>query len=182
MSKIIPYVKDPETRQWSLPETLMAGFFLRMQELKLSGTVFIGNSVINHLQWLMFVQHPSNVVNIIGNENEIEGVTWLNAFGYNYAFGHFCFFPGTWGKNSVDLGKQVLSYWVNDLNSGDWGLDVIMGQVPAGNVRAVEFTKKLGMTSMGVVPGIKHTKSGEAEGSYFCYTTREDINGRQERK
>lgn len=176
MSKIIPYVKDPETRQWSIPETLMAGVFNKMHELKLDGTVFVNGTMVNHLQWLIFVQHPSNVVNLIGDEKEVEGVTWLNAFGYNYAFGHFCFFPSTWGKNSVQLGKMVLRYWVNDLKSGDWGLDVILGQVPAGNDRAVAFTQKLGMTSMGVVPGIKYCKSGEAEGAYFCYATREDIN------
>jgi len=173
MSKIIPYVYDQGNKQWSIPDTLMAQLFIKMQDLGLAETVFANGTVKNHLQWLMFVQHKSNVVNIVGNEKEVEGITWLNSFGYNYAFGHFCFFPQTWGKNSVELGKMVLNYWFNDLKSGDWGLDVIMGQVPATNERAVEYTKKIGMIPMGIVPGIKYQKDSDASGAFFCWISSE---------
>ena len=176
-SKIIPYVKD-QTGQWSIPESLMSGIFNEMHRLKLDGTVFVNGTVVNHLQWIMFCQHQSNVVNIVGNEKQIEGVTWLNSFGYNYAFGHFCFFPSTWNKNSVDLGKQVLAYWFNDLRTENWALDVIMGQVPASNKRAIDYTKKIGMIELGTVPGIRYQNQGAAEGSYFCWLTREVHNGR----
>ena len=105
------------------------------------------------------------------------GVTWLNSFGYNYAFGHFCFFPQTWGKNSVELGRMVLGYWFNDLRSNGWGLDVIMGQVPAGNQRAIDYTDKIGMIPLGTVPGIKYQNDGAAQGAYFCWLSKEIHNG-----
>ena len=149
---------------------------MKMHELDLTGTVFVNGTIINHLQWLLFCQARDNVVNIVGNETDVEAVTWLNSFGYNYAFGHFCFFPQTWGKNSVDIGKMVLKYWFEDLRTDTWGLDVIMGQVPANNTRAIEFTNKLGMNPLGNVPGIRYAESDEAVGSYFCYIERKEVS------
>jgi len=176
MSKIIPYVFEPDKRTWSIPDQLMAQVFVKMHDLGIDRTVFVNGTVINYLQWLLFCQAKGNVVNIVGNEKEVEAVTWLNSFGFNYAFGHFCFFPQTWGKNSVELGKMVLKYWFEDLSTDAWGLDVIMGQVPANNERAIDFTDKLGMSPLGTVPGIRYKDSDEAIGSYFCYIERKDIS------
>ena len=174
MSKIIPYVQD-ETKQWSIPDNLMTQIFVKMAELKLSDTVFSNGTVINHIQWLMFVQNKKNVVNIVGNDKQVEGVTWLNSFGLNYAFGHFCFFPETWGKNSVELGRMVIDYWFNGLKSDEFCIDVILGQIPASNLKAIGYTEKLGMKTLGTVPDIKY-QNGNETGAYFCFITRKEFN------
>ena len=186
MSELIPYVYDVKKKDWSIPEVLMAAVFITMQEHRLDRAVFANGTVKNHLQWLAFCQAKSNVVHLIGNEKQIEMVAWLNSFGNNYAFAHFCCFPQTWGGNSLELGWQCLDYWFNQMRdaASGWGLDVILGQIPAANRLAIAYTKKIGMHALGTVPHIKYeTVNGRRAGAYFCYITREEFNnGRQRRE
>ena len=65
---------------------------------------------------MFIMKNPSNVVHTIwemvtGGRLEIRMIAWLNQFGPNHAFAHFCCWPETWGKTSVKLGKQSLKYW-----------------------------------------------------------------------
>ena len=73
----------------------------------------------------------------------------------------------------MELGRQTLSYWFNDLRQGDFQFDVILGQIPARNKRAVNYTKKIGMVELGTVPMIKYKPDDDETGAYFCYITRE---------
>lgn len=169
---ITPYVRT-EKGTWSLPENVMVGIFNHMKELGLDKTVFVSGGVDSPLEWMQFIQHSKNVVHVVG-EDKIYQIAWLNSFGCNYAFAHFCCFPAAWGKTTVEAGKQSISYWFNDLKAPDFQLDVIMGMVPAINNRAIEYVTKLGLIELGTVPMIKY-QNIDATGAYFCYITREDF-------
>lgn len=170
---ITPYVRTQQGN-WSLPETTMLGIFNHMQLLELDDTVFANGTIDNPLAWMQFVQDKRNVVHVVHDETT-QQIAWLNSFGCNYAFAHFCCFPSSWGRNTVEVGRESLKYWFNDLKSSGFELDVILGQVPATNKRAIEYVKKLGLIELGTVPMIKYKNSGEAIGSFFCYITRKDI-------
>ena len=174
MSKIIPYVKMGE--EYTLIDAVMGNLFDVMKELGLADIVFANGTIQTSLEWLQFIKHKSNVVHVVGNEKEIELVAWLNSIRHNYAFAHFCCLPSTWGKNSVEIGKMSLQYWFEDLKQDDWQLDVVLGQIPAWNIKAIEYTKKVGMVGLGIVPDIKYKRNDKATGAYFCYITREGFN------
>ena len=170
MSKIIPYVMTEDG--WSIPESVMTGIFLEMRRNNLDEVVFANGTVKNVMAWMQFVQNTKNVVHVVGNEKEVEMIAWINSFGLNYAFAHFCTFPCAWGKNTVEIGRMSLKYWF------DMGVvDVILGQVPAFNQIAIDYVKKLGLIEIGTVPGIKYKKEDTVTGSFFCYMTREDYHG-----
>ena len=108
----------------------------------------------------------------------ISMIAWLNEFGSNCAFAHFCCFPHTFGTTSIDLGRQSLGYWFDFKN--DEGLPllgVILGRIPAFNTYAINYAQKCGMTEVGMVPGIEY--GNRIYDTSFLYITREDFyNGR----
>jgi hypothetical protein len=177
MSNLIPYVEG--NGSWSLPDTMMIGIFEKMQDHGLDKVVFVNGTVEDRAQWLNFVKTKTNLVHVIGNEEGVELVAWINNFGKNYAFGHFCFFPEAWGKNTIKLGKQSLDHWFGLNLEGKPVLDVILGQLPTSNEYAVKYIKKIGMTILGSVPNIRYSGLNEATGATFAYITREDFYGRQ---
>jgi hypothetical protein len=160
---------------WSLSDTLMADVYLGMVEHGLDRVVFVGNGVNDVDDWLKFVKLKQNVLHVIGNENGPDMVAWLNTFGHNFAFGHFCCFPHTWGKTSVELGRQTLQHWFGFGTDDHPLLDVILGQLPTTNRRAVDYIQKIGMTIMGRVPNIRYKGNDKAVGATFAYITREDF-------
>jgi len=170
---IIPYVKSGGG--YSMPDDVMRKIWRIMVHYGLDKTVFYTGNM-NEDKFLGFVKKESNVVHTIWEENGISMIAWLNGFGSNYAFGHFCCFPKTWGKNSVVLGRKCLEYWFSFKRGDESILDVILGFTPANNKKAVGFLKKVGLTVMGTIP---HIKCGLGDtGMVFSYVTREGYNGR----
>lgn len=168
MSIIIPYVKQ---KDWSISDKIMLMLWFEMERLGLDRVVFANGTVKTPVEWITFIQNKRNVAHIVGNEKDIEMIAWLNSFGCNYAFAHFCAFPPAWGKSTIEIGKMSLKYWFDMPH-----IDVILGQIPAFNQIAIDYVTKLGLIEVGVVPGIKYKKEDTITGSYFCYITREDFN------
>ena len=171
---IIPYVQT-DKGTWSLSDEVMVGIFHEMAIHSLDRVVFANGTVTSPLEWMTFIKDKRNVVHIVGDGKDIEMIAWLNSFGHNYAFAHFCAFPCSWGKTSEDAGIESLSYWFNDLKAPGFEIDVMLGQVPATNVRAIEYVKKLGLIELGTVPLIKYKNGDNAIGAFFCYITREEF-------
>jgi hypothetical protein len=175
--KLIPYVIN--NGAYSLPDSTMAGIFKKMQSHGLDRIVFYSGGITGAEHFLEFMKRPQNVVHTIWIDENIAIIAWLNAWGSNYAFAHFCCFPETWGKTSVELGKRSLRHWFDLEYEGEYVLDVILGFTPVNYRAAVGYIKKVGMNTMGTVP---HIKCGHSdEGMVFSYITREDFNnGRKE--
>ena len=68
---------------------------------------------------------------------------------------------------------------IEDLKQDGWQLDVVLGQIPAWNIKSIEYTKKVGMVGLGIVPDIKYKRNDKATGAYICYITREGLNKRR---
>jgi len=169
---IIPYVESDGA--YSLPDHVMRSVFKIMVHYGLDKVVFYTGGM-DEDGFLRFIKSKQNVVHTIWEEDGISMIAWLNGFGVNHAFAHFCCFPKTWGKNSVVLGRKSLDYWFGfKKDDGQPVLDVVLGFTPAYNKKAVSYIQRVGMTIMGTIPGIR---CGAETGMVFSYTTREGYNG-----
>ena len=174
MSKLIPYVeKDGE---WSIPDPLMLGIYNKMVEQNLIDIVFVNGTVRDEESWMRFIKNKSNLIHVEGNEKFVEGIAWLNSFGHNYAFAHFCIFQEMWGKDTVPLGEKTLTYWFSLNDRGNALLDVILCQLPTSNNFAVSYIKKLGFNILGEIPQIRYSHNKNMAGATFGYLSREEFH------
>ena len=176
---LVPYVQS--NGAWSLSDDQMIDIWNKMVEHKLDKIVFCSAEMRDGDMFLQFMKTPRNVVHVIKNER-VDLIAWLNDFGSNFAFGHFCCFPHTFKTTSVDLGRVSFEYWFDFSYDGKNVLDVILGRVPAFNERAIKYVKKLGMTEAGRIPNIRY--GDNVHDTSFLYITREEFkngwNGRKE--
>jgi hypothetical protein len=141
-----------------------------MEKHGLDKTVFYSGGMDGD-KFLKFMKVPQNVVHTLWEEDRVQMIAWINGFGANHAFGHFCCFPETWGKNSVVLGRKSVDYWFGFQRDDNTPLlDVIVGFTPANNVKAVKYIQKVGLTIMGTIPNIRC--GDEKDGMVFSYITR----------
>jgi hypothetical protein len=143
--KIIPYVMHDGSR--SLPDSVMKNIYSSMRKHRLDRVVFSSGGVNKFDDFIVIMKNPNNVVHTIWQDDRIQLLAWLNNFGLNYAFGHFCCWPETWGKTSVALGKRTIDYWFGFKGDNGNVLDVILGFIPSKNKFAIRYIKKVGMTS-----------------------------------
>ena len=170
---LIPYVDSGGA--YSLPDDVIKNIWRIMVHYNLDKAVFYSGGM-DEGRFLKFLKNKGNVVHTIWEDDGISMIAWLNSFGANHAFAHFCCFPKTWGRNSVVLGRKSLKYWFDFKNDdGTPLLDVIMGFTPEYNKRAVSFVKKVGLTIMGTVPHIRCGNYGR--GMVFSYITRGGFDG-----
>ena len=173
MSMLVPYVMHEGA--WSLNDGTMRHVWGQMTDHNLDKAVFCSGEMKNGNMFLEFLKQPRNVVHTIWDEDKISMIAWLNEFGSNCAFGHFCCFPHTFKTTSVDLGRQSLEYWFSFKKPDEsYLLNVILGRIPSFNERAIKYAQKCGMTEVGRVPGIAY--GYDIYDTSFLYITREDFN------
>ena len=170
---LIPYVMN--NGAWSLNDEVIRGIWEQMVEHRLDKMVFPSNEIKNSDVFLKYMKIPRNIVHTIWDVKRISMIAWLNEFGSNCAFAHFCCFPHTFGTTSVDLGRQSLGHWFDfKKDDGFPLLNVILGRIPTLNERAINYAQKCGMTEAGTVPGILY--GDKIYDTSFLYITREDFN------
>jgi hypothetical protein len=167
---------------WSLPDDVMRGVFETMQTHKIEKVLFYDDYVFTPDQFLTYMKHPTNNVYVMAHEKEqvVDGIAWLNTWGPNYAFAHFAFFPWVWGKKTLKWGRKMLGHWFSMQKDGYYIIDVVLGKIPNFNEKAIDYTKRLGLTIMGSIPDLK-LRYGDPDGcgATFMYITRKDFyNGR----
>jgi len=148
--EIIPYVEFQGA--WSLDDSVIVGIWHKMKSQNLTDTVFYGGEIHDSFSFVSMFRNKANLVNVVVNDSNPVALSWLNEFGPNYAKGHFCFFADVWGNKTDEIGDMILDYWF-DIPAD---LDVIIGQVPAHNRRAIEFVKRIGFTELGTIPMLGH--------------------------
>ena len=147
-----------------------------MREHGLDKIVFYSVDELTEDQFLAIMKQPVNLVHVVYEKDSIVAIVWLNRWGSNYAFAHFCCFPEIWGTRSLDAIRLSLHHWFNFQKDDRQLLDVIMGEIPAVNIKAIKFTERLGFTNMGTVPEIRYGDNDTKKvGATFLYLTREDF-------
>jgi len=144
---LIPYVEINGQR--SISDDILLAFWGKIIEQGLDRRTF--GKETGPDEFIRLVKAPYNlpVFPVINGENAPAGVAYLNNVVGNHAFAHFVFAKEVWGKKTTEMGQALLRYW---FNFADGQLDVILGNVPAANSRAVRFVERLGFTNLGEVP------------------------------
>jgi len=172
--KIIPYVQIDGA--WSLPDSVMAGLWYRMLEEKTAEIVFPTRSVNSLPSFMALVKNPQNCVMTQWIEDEPAFLGWINNFTKCSAFAHFTCFKTIWGKRSAEALSAAFKFWFEFHNDDGPLLETLIGMISADNTRAINLTKRCGVTGLGVIPNYAvndYTK--QKTGLYVCYIERGEV-------
>ena len=172
--KIIPYVHIG--REYSISDYGVISIFEKMQNHNLVRVVFSGGEIRTPEQFLKFFKNTRNVIHIMVEDGECVLLSWLNRWGHNHAFCHFCMFPEIWGKRTIEVAKISLEYLFSFESDGKPLLDVILSRTSAKNKLVNKFAERMGFHHVGVIPGImKDFYTDSNQDAVFKYIKREDV-------
>ena len=146
MIEILPYVEL--NGAWSLPDTAMAGIFEQLVMDGTAGTVFSDGDVKCAKDFVTLCKNPNNLPAIVYVDKECGGIGWVNGLTKDRAFAHYAFFKSQWGHNTTGMAKALINYWFQD----EFPFNMLIGQTPVWNRRAVKFLERIGFTVLGVLP------------------------------
>tara|TARA_R100001530_G_scaffold20511_3_gene17089 strand:+ start:1201 stop:1743 length:543 start_codon:yes stop_codon:yes gene_type:complete len=169
---LVPYVNENGT--WTLPDDFLLAMAQKTQEEGTFQHVFYEGDIRTPPDFLAMMKLQSNIAVFAFKENRPVGFAWLNGVMKNIAFAHFCFLKDSWGKDTVEAGKQIIDYWQKFRNQGgDPLFDVLFGVTPSGYGSALKYIQRLGFVRMGVVPGmLQNAYAGERDSAVLSYLSR----------
>jgi len=167
--KIVPYVQlDGE---WILSEMFLDSVFNKIVDQGLLKTTFWEGSITDESHFVRLARAPGNHVVFFFEGDTCVGFAWLSSVTSNYGFAHFCLFKEVWGR-SVEIGKNCIDYWFSWPGTNGPLLDVIVGIMPGFNKRAHKFIENLGLTRLGVIPGMFRDQERNREDAVIYYKSR----------
>ena len=169
--KLVPFV--PIGNEWILSEDFLDGIFDKIVEQKILKITFWEEHITDASHFVKMAKNPNNHVVFFFEDIHPVGFAWISNLSGNYGFAHFCLFREVWKTKSVDIGKDTLDYWFSW--PGDDGplLDVIIGIMPGFNRRAHKFIERLGLTRLGIIPGMFRDANRNQDDAVIYYKTRE---------
>lgn len=173
-----PYVQIEGA--YSITDTGLKYIFAEMEKHDLVKKVFCSGTVQAVKQWIQYLKLPRNVVHTIWtDQKEIATIAWVNDFGKNFAFAHFCMFPCVWGKDTLTMGRMSLDYWFGFKKDDQPVLEIILAQHPETLRDVTLFIRRLGMTVVGVIPKLSFDYyNNRSVGTIISYIEREGyLNG-----
>ena len=145
---------------WSIDDMTLTRIWDAMEATGIDKVVFFGGTVIGAYGWLQLCKSPLNMIHFVIDDNKTPVFcAWLNNFGRNHAVAHFFSFPSIWGKHTEKIGRLSLNYWFNMPTK----LEVLIGEIPSVNTKAIEFAKRMGFTEAGEIPNIQHGDSPDTK-------------------
>lgn len=147
MIEILPYTEL--NGAWSLPDTAMAGIWQQLVEDGTAKIVFSEGEVTNAQEFITLCKNPANLPAIVYVDKECSGLGWVNGIHKDKAFAHYAFFKSSWGHHTEGMAKALLDYWFQDL----FPFNMLIGQTPVWNRKAVRFLKRIGFAVLGELPG-----------------------------
>ena len=155
-------------------DSFIVRLFERVQNEGLFYALFYDGDVKTAGDFLNMFKFGKNQLFVIVIGKEIAGIVWLNNFEVRRAEFHFCFFENLRGKRSFEIGKKVVSELLNMEVNGKPIFDILTGLTPANNRAARLWCKKLGFTTLGVIPSAvyDHYQSGKSIPGIVSYVER----------
>lgn len=135
--------------KWNMPDQYLSYILDNIIVEQNFEDVFFEGHVTSHEDFVELMKKPGNIpVVIMGGDNDLYGIAWMNGHLGNMAFGHFSLTKAaSESRKTVDIGKTVLDYWLSFPT-----IEVMFGVVPGFNERAQGFCERIGMTKLGEVP------------------------------
>lgn len=138
--------------------------------------VFYDGGVKNEHDFLQIFASPANLAVFSWIDNDFAGMCWINEIQSDHCQAHYYFTKKSYGAAAKQIATEVLSYWFSFTNNNDEKLfKTILGITPRKNKLAVRFNKAIGMTDMGVIPGI-------AENGCHLFYLENETHGKRRKK
>ena len=133
----------------------LRGVFKQMVNERQLDKVFYDGGVKTEKDFLQIFASPANLAVFSWYENDLAGMCWINEIQKDHCQAHYYFTKKAYGKVARKIAKEVMAYWFTFTNDDKKTLfKTILGITPAKNKLAVKFNKDIGMTDMGIIPGI----------------------------
>lgn len=160
---IWPMTKLPDGT-WSLSDDMLRAVWHQLALDGYADAVFYDGSVRTADEFVGYMKLPGNApVFVMDNENRrAVFAAWLNGITSNSAYGHF--FGIGRGNYRPEMAQMVVEYWEK------MGLfSVLLGVLPAMNLRAIRVALDAGFIILGVVPGLCPKADGSVEEGTVLY-------------
>jgi len=170
---LIPYLYQPETGDWNIPDAVFADAWSRMEAEGTVRRVFPSGSARTVGDWLGLVKSPANAVHVQvrAGEARVSWVAWVNGFTDNRCFGHFVGFGNS--ENSRERLRQSLRWWFGLEKDGAPLFDLVLGLIPETNRPALNLARRVGIERIGVIPTmLKDVYRGGRVGGVLLYAER----------
>lgn len=133
-------------------------------------TVFFDGSIKDADHFVNLMKSPHTFLHIIYVDKKIVAMAWINRIELTHCYCHWLFFKEAWRDSIIyDVGQYLLNYLVHQ-----YGFEVIMGITPQFNKLALRYLTRLGLESLGTIPGILYSaKEESAIPGTFMYITKE---------
>ena len=139
----------------NLTDSEILNLYDRMDDDGVIDTIFRDGTIRSREDFLHSVVSGYNLLYLVtaGDNPEPAFVCWLNNLHGKMAMMHWSCFSRFWGDHSDTVGKYAIEKLIHMRDSeGRYILDVLIGLVPIGNERALDFCQRVGGTLACVVP------------------------------
>jgi hypothetical protein len=135
----IPTLKDSEIIQ----------IYNWMKNDKTLGTVFynVGLEVLTEDYFLKFWKRKDLKMFVLFTKNKVAGLIWFDRIIDATASIHINAFKWTWGGNNIQLFRKAVCQIFRESN-----IDVMVGQIPSINFKAIKFSERVGFIKSGIIP------------------------------
>lgn len=167
MISIYPYCERDGVR--TISDSAWMQVWHKLEEQGIAKIVFSDGTINTPHRFLDFIKEQRNLVSMVLVDDVPGGFGWVNGIAKNHAFAHYAFFRETWGKQTDEMAHALVSYWFDTR----FPFDILIGQTPEWNRKAVRFLSRIGWTVVGTIPLI-----ADGKGMVVSYITREGFNGK----
>lgn len=84
---------------------------------------------------------------VLFSENKVGGMIWLDRIIDSTAAIHINAFKWTWGGDNIRLFRKAVCQIFTGYN-----IDVMIGQIPVINQKAIKFSERVGFIKSGIIP------------------------------
>lgn len=163
MIQVIGYVELDGAKTFN--DKTLAAIYETLKGDGVLDRVFYDKSMKTPDDFIQFMKSPGNYPAMVVVDDKIQGIGWLNGIQGKAAFAHFAFFRESWGAYSEEMGEALMEYWFGFGGESPM-LDVLIGQIPAWNKKAISFIKRLGWNVLGNIPHL--ADGGDMTISYYA--------------
>ena len=120
-----------------------------MKNDKTLETVFynVGKEKLTELFFVNFWKRRDLRMFVLFSENKVGGMIWFDRIVDSTASIHINAFKWIWGSNSAILFRNAFCQIFDRHN-----IDVMIGQIPEINKKAIKFAERVGFEKSGIIP------------------------------
>jgi hypothetical protein len=140
--------------------------------------VFNNTGVTDLQSFENLINSPVHIIMVGMYNGKLASLGWLDCIGDRSAYVHFIALKWAYGGVSESVCRAAISRMLNiKKNDGSYIFDCLIGMTPVRNKLAVQFVKRVGFVSVGIIPmGAYDRIKGCSIDALNTYCTRSTLN------